>query len=54
VTVLNVNKKEIVNSPFINITEASKSLDIPLTTLRRYIKSGYLYKNQYYFILNEN
>jgi hypothetical protein len=34
---------------FDNVLKASIWYNIPCTTMRRYIKSGKLYKNKYYF-----
>jgi hypothetical protein len=40
--------KKLINI-FDSIKRISESLNIPITTLRRYLKSGKLYKNKLYF-----
>jgi hypothetical protein len=50
IKILDIYYKEIKNSPFISLNEASKNLNIPLTTLRRYLNSGKLLKNKFYII----
>jgi hypothetical protein len=43
------NSDKLLINVFDNIKKTSEILDIPLTTLRRYIKTKKLYKNQFYF-----
>lgn len=45
--------QELINI-FDTIKLASKSLNIPVITIRRYIKSKKLYKNKYFFYNNES
>ncbi len=42
--------KKLVNI-FDNVLKVSVYYNIPYTTISRYIKSGKLYKNKYYFII---
>lgn len=47
------NKKEIINT-LSSKKRVSEVYDIPCTTLSRYIKSGKLYKNKFYFCMKQN
>jgi hypothetical protein len=45
---------KILINLFNSINKVSESLNIPPTTLSRYIKSGKLYENTFYFYNNHN
>jgi hypothetical protein len=49
IIVMDINKKEISNSPFPNRQALSDFLGISLSTVGVYIRSGKLFNNKYYF-----